>query len=41
MHIFNLLYFEEYELALRLGPYYSEYKRTVPLLIPRLGSPQP
>jgi protein-S-isoprenylcysteine O-methyltransferase Ste14 len=40
-HIFNLLYFEEYELALRLGPSYLEYKRSVPFLIPRLGSRAP
>jgi len=38
VHLFNLLYFEEYELALRLGPSYLEYKRSVPLLIPKLGS---
>ena len=41
VHIFNLLYFEEYELALRLGPSYLEYKRTVPFLIPRLGPSPP
>lgn len=40
-HIFNLLYFEEYELALRLGPSHLEYKRTVPFLIPRLGAEGP
>jgi protein-S-isoprenylcysteine O-methyltransferase Ste14 len=37
-HLFNLVYFEEYELALRLGPTYREYKRSVPFLIPRLGT---
>ena len=37
-HLFNLLYFEEYELALRLGPSYLEYKQNVPFLIPRLGA---
>jgi protein-S-isoprenylcysteine O-methyltransferase Ste14 len=37
-HLFNLLYFEEYELALRLGPSYLEYKQGVPFLVPRLGS---
>ena len=37
-HLFNLVYFEEYELALRLGPTYVEYKGKVPFLIPRLGS---
>jgi protein-S-isoprenylcysteine O-methyltransferase Ste14 len=40
-HLFNLLYFEEYELTLRLGPSYLEYKRSVPLLIPRLRSQEP
>jgi protein-S-isoprenylcysteine O-methyltransferase Ste14 len=41
VHIFNLRYFEEYELALRLGPSYLEYKRSVPFLIPRPGSLAP
>ena len=41
LHVFNLLYFEEYELALRLGPSYLEYKQSVPFLIPRLGSQAP
>ena len=36
-HLFNLIYFEEYELALRLGPSYLAYKERVPLLFPRLG----
>jgi len=35
-----LLYFEELELSLRLGPSYLEYKRRVPFLLPRLGRPQ-
>jgi protein-S-isoprenylcysteine O-methyltransferase Ste14 len=37
VHIFNLLYFEELELSLRLGPSYEEYKRSVPFLLPKLG----
>jgi protein-S-isoprenylcysteine O-methyltransferase Ste14 len=37
MHMFNLIYFEEYELALRLGPSYLAYKQRVPLLFPKLG----
>jgi protein-S-isoprenylcysteine O-methyltransferase Ste14 len=37
MHMFNLIYFEEYELALRLGPSYLLYKERVPLLFPKLG----
>jgi protein-S-isoprenylcysteine O-methyltransferase Ste14 len=37
MHMFNLIYFEEYELALRLGPSYLAYKERVPLLFPKLG----
>jgi len=40
VHIFYLLYFEELELSLRLGPSYLEYKRRVPFLLPRLGRPQ-
>ena len=34
VHIFNLRYFEEYELALRLGPSYMEYRQSVSFLIP-------
>ena len=37
LHMFNLIYFEEYELALRLGPSYVAYKERVPLLFPKLG----
>jgi protein-S-isoprenylcysteine O-methyltransferase Ste14 len=37
-HLFYLKYFEEYELALRLGPSYLEYKRSVPFLFPRWSS---
>lgn len=37
VHIFNLPYFEELELSLRLGPSYQEYKRSVPFLLPKLG----
>jgi protein-S-isoprenylcysteine O-methyltransferase Ste14 len=40
-HLFNLVYFEEYELALRLGPSYVAYKERVPLLFPRLGPLEP
>lgn len=36
-HLLNLIYFEEYELALRLGPSYVAYKERVPLLFPKLG----
>jgi protein-S-isoprenylcysteine O-methyltransferase Ste14 len=36
VHIFYLKYFEEYELELRLGQPYKEYKRQVPFLLPRL-----
>jgi protein-S-isoprenylcysteine O-methyltransferase Ste14 len=35
-HIFYLKFFEEYELALRLGERYLAYKRRVPFLLPRL-----
>jgi protein-S-isoprenylcysteine O-methyltransferase Ste14 len=35
IHVFYLKYFEEYELGLRLGPSYMEYKQRVPFLIPR------
>lgn len=41
VHLFNLIYFEEYELALRLGEPYLEYKRRVPFLFPSLRSPEP
>jgi protein-S-isoprenylcysteine O-methyltransferase Ste14 len=34
VHIFYLKYFEEYELELRLGPSYAEYKQRVPFLLP-------
>jgi protein-S-isoprenylcysteine O-methyltransferase Ste14 len=37
-HLFYLKYFEECELALRLGPPYVEYKRSVPFLLPRCTS---
>jgi len=37
-HLFFLLYFEETELALRLGQAYLEYKRSTPFLFPRLSS---
>jgi len=33
-HVFYLKYFEEYELELRLGQSYIEYKQRVPFLIP-------
>lgn len=36
VHLFNLKYFEERELALRYGHSYVDYKRRVPFLIPRL-----
>jgi protein-S-isoprenylcysteine O-methyltransferase Ste14 len=35
VHVFYLKYFEEYELALRMGQSYMEYKRRVPFLLPR------
>jgi protein-S-isoprenylcysteine O-methyltransferase Ste14 len=35
VHIFYLKYFEEYELELRLGQTYLEYKQRVPFLLPR------
>ncbi|MDH4198027.1 MAG: hypothetical protein OEW05_11500 [Candidatus Aminicenantes bacterium] len=38
VHVFYLKYFEEYELELRLGESYLEYKRRVPFLLPRLRS---
>lgn len=37
-HLFFLLYFEETELALRLGEPYLEYKRSTPFLFPRLSA---
>jgi protein-S-isoprenylcysteine O-methyltransferase Ste14 len=35
VHIFYLKYFEEYELELRLGQSYVEYRQQVPFLLPR------
>jgi protein-S-isoprenylcysteine O-methyltransferase Ste14 len=35
-HLLFLIYFEELELELRLGPAYLEYKERVPFLIPKL-----
>jgi protein-S-isoprenylcysteine O-methyltransferase Ste14 len=35
VHVFYLKYFEEYELKLRLGQPYVEYKQRVPFLLPR------
>ena len=40
VHVFYLKYFEEYELELRLGHSYAEYKQRVPFLLPRLFSRQ-
>ncbi len=34
VHVFYLKYFEEYELALRMGQSYLEYKQRVPFLLP-------
>jgi len=34
-HIFYLKYFEEYELELRMGQSYVEYKQRIPFLLPR------
>jgi protein-S-isoprenylcysteine O-methyltransferase Ste14 len=34
-HVFCLEYFEEYELGLRMGPSYTEYKQRAPFLFPR------
>jgi len=34
VHVFNLRYFEERELELRLGPSYVQYKQRVPFLMP-------
>jgi protein-S-isoprenylcysteine O-methyltransferase Ste14 len=36
-HLFYIKYFEEYELELRMGQPYLEYKQRVPFLLPRLG----
>jgi protein-S-isoprenylcysteine O-methyltransferase Ste14 len=36
-HLFFLKYFEEFELSLRFGESYEEYKRRTPFLIPRMG----
>jgi protein-S-isoprenylcysteine O-methyltransferase Ste14 len=35
-HLFFLKFFEEFELGLRFGPSYQQYKQQVPFLIPRL-----
>lgn len=35
VHIFNLLYFEEYELAARHGKSYEQYKENTPFMIPK------
>jgi protein-S-isoprenylcysteine O-methyltransferase Ste14 len=35
VHVFYLKYFEEYELELRMGQSYLDYKRRVPFLLPR------
>jgi protein-S-isoprenylcysteine O-methyltransferase Ste14 len=35
VHVFYLKYFEEYELELRMGQSYLDYKRGVPFLLPR------
>jgi len=40
VHVFYLKYFEEHELALRMGPSYLEYKQRVPFLLPRWFSRQ-
>jgi protein-S-isoprenylcysteine O-methyltransferase Ste14 len=34
-HLLYLIYFEELEVGLRLGPAYLEYKQNVPFMIPR------
>ncbi|MBN1452892.1 MAG: hypothetical protein JW963_17875 [Anaerolineales bacterium] len=39
-HVFYLKYFEEYELELRLGQSYIEYKQRVPFLFPGFNSQQ-
>ena len=38
VHIFYLKYFEEYELELRMGQAYLEYKKRVPFLFPKVRS---
>jgi len=38
VHVFYLKYFEEYELALRMGQSYVAYRQRVPFLLPRLTS---
>jgi len=38
-HLFFLKYFEEWELELRFGDPYREYKQKVPFLIPKLITP--
>jgi protein-S-isoprenylcysteine O-methyltransferase Ste14 len=35
VHVFYLKYFEEYEMELRMGQSYLDYKRGVPFLLPR------
>jgi trans-2,3-dihydro-3-hydroxyanthranilate isomerase len=35
VHVFYVKYFQEYELELRLGQPYVEYKKRVPFLLPR------
>ena len=40
VHVLYLKYFEEYELELRLGQAYMEYKQRVPFLLPRWFSRQ-
>ena len=37
MHIFYLKFFEEYELELRMGEPYIEYRQKVPFLLPRFA----
>ncbi len=37
-HIFYLKYFEEFELELRLGQAYRDYKQRVPFLVPKWSS---
>lgn len=40
VHMFNLRYFEERELARRFGQPYLDYKARTPFLLPRLGRPR-
>jgi protein-S-isoprenylcysteine O-methyltransferase Ste14 len=40
VHVLYLKYFEEHELALRMGQPYLEYKQRVPFLLPRWFSRQ-